>query len=174
MQFAARLRSSGINMLWPILTNQHFKEALQQAGDGGSPNNLSPIIHYSLKDGVSMIWMGDLETNFMSKIEDAIIPQPSHVLFAPHHGRKRGRVPKKWLEKIDPAIIVVGEAPSEDLTYYRGYNTITQNSAGDITFENLKGKTRIYVSKSNYSVSYLEKESTVSNSRGYYIGTFYT
>ena len=82
--------------------------------------------------------MGDLETDFMESISDAFTPEESHILFAPHHGRKSGRVPKAWLNTIDPTIIIVGEAPSSDLNYYDGYDTITQNSAGDIVFECLE------------------------------------
>ena len=167
--------SAGINICWPIRTNEHFKDALQQAEDGGSPNNISPIIRYSLSNGASVMWMGDLETDFMEKITGAITPVASHVLFAPHHGRKSGRVPKTWLDEIDPTIIVVGEAPSSDLTYYDGWDTITQNSAGDIVFECLSGKTHVFVSKSTYSVDFLEKEEGVDDRHGcYYIGTFYT
>lgn len=167
--------SSGIHMLWPIVTNQHYKDALKQAEDGGSPNNISPIIRYGLSGGASVMWMGDLETDFMEKIEDAITPEASDILFAPHHGRKSGRVPKDWLDKIDPTIIVVGEAPSSDLTYYDGWDTITQNSAGDIVFECSSGKTHVFVSNSTYSVDFLTKDDGVGDRHGcYYIGTFYT
>lgn len=167
--------SAGINIFWPILSNEHFKDALQQAEDGGSPNNISPIIRYSLENGASVLWMGDLETEFMEKIKDTITPEASDILFAPHHGRKSGRVPKDWLDKINPTLIVVGEAPSSDLTYYDGWNTITQNSSGDIVFECLDGKTRVFVSKSTYSVDFLHEEQGVRNQHGcYYIGTFDT
>lgn len=167
--------SAGINILWPILTNEHFKDALAHAEGGGSPNNISPIIHYSVENGARVMWMGDLERDFMEKIQDAITPAASHILFAPHHGRRSGRVPKDWLDRIDPMIIVVGEAPSADLTYYEGWNTITQNSAGDIVFECLSGKTHVFVSKSTYSVDFLTKEQGVDNRHDcYYIGTFAT
>lgn len=56
--------SSGISILWPNTNNKHFKEALQTAADGGSPNNISPIIHYR-GGGMSFLWMGDLEHDFM-------------------------------------------------------------------------------------------------------------
>lgn len=174
-QFNDERGSAGINILWPILNNVHFKDALQRAEDGGSPNNISPIVRYSVLDGTSMLWMGDLETDFMEKIKDTIIPEASDILFAPHHGRKSGRVPKDWLEKINPTLIVVGEAPSSDLTYYDGWNTITQNSSGDIVFECLSGRTRVFVSKSTYSVDFLGEEQGVGNRHGcYYIGTFHT
>ena len=164
---------AGISVHWPKLNNEHFKDALQQAKDGESPNNISPIIRYSLSEGASVMWMGDLETDFMEKIENDIIPKASDILFAPHHGRKTGRVPKAWLDEIDPTIIVVGEAPSEHLTYYNEWNTITQNSAGDIVFECQSGKTHVFVSKSTYSVEFLTKEEGVGNRHGcYYIGTF--
>ena len=165
---------AGINIRWPNLTNRHFKDALQQVEEGGSPNNISPIIRYSVSTGASALWMGDLETDFMEKIKDVITPETSDILFAPHHGRKSGRVPKEWLNEIDPTLIVVGEAPSSDLNYYNGWNTITQNSAGDIVFECLSGKTHVFVSKSTYSVNFLSKEQGIGNQHGcYYIGTFY-
>ena len=167
--------SARIDILWPILDNAYFKDALKQAEDGGSPNNISPIIRYSISNGASVLWMGDLETDFMERIKDAIIPVASDILFAPHHGRKSGRVPKDWLDKIDPKFIVVGEAPSSDLTYYDGWNTITQNSAGDIVFECHSRKTHVFVSKPTYSVRFLDREQGVGDQHGCcYIGTFYT
>ena len=165
--------SAGIFVRWPIVTNEEFKKALKQAKDGGSPNNISPVIRYKLNDGACLTWMGDLETDFMESISDDFTPEQSHVLFAPHHGRKSGRVPKAWLDAIQPTIIVVGEAPSSDLEYYSGNDTITQNSAGDITLECLTGKTHVYVTSESYSVDFLDQEN-VDDTHGNYIGTFYT
>ena len=164
--------ASGIHVIWPILSNEEFKKALRQAADGGSPNNISPVITYGLKDGATVTWMGDLENDFMNRISDVFTPDPSHILFAPHHGRKSGRVPAGWLRAINPSVVVVGEAPSSDLTYYQGYNTITQNSAGDIVFECVDGKTHVYVSEAGYAVDFLKRE-IVWNTHGYYLGTFY-
>ena len=164
--------SSGIEIQWPIESHEEFKNALKQAEDGGSPNNISPVIRYTRKEGAHITWMGDLETDFMESISSDFKPEHSHVLFAPHHGRKSGRVPKAWLKRINPTVIVVGEAPSSDLNYYSDYNTITQNSSGDITFECLKEKTNVYVSETNYTVDFLKIEN-VENTYGKYIGTFY-
>ena len=165
---------AGIHIQWPILGHEEFLKALRHAEGGGSPNNISPVVTYSRARGADFVWMGDLETDFMEGISGVFTPTSAHTLFAPHHGRKSGRVPQKWLAAIDPTIIVVGEAPSSDLTYYDGYDTITQNSAGDIVFECLEGKTHVFVSKSGYSVDFLRKESGVTNTHGYYIGTFDT
>ena len=93
-------------------------------------------------------------------------------MFAPHHGLKSGRLPKSVLDKITPNIIVVGEAPSSDLTYYSGYNTITQNSSGDITFDSYGDKIRIYVESNTYSVNFLDDEQCDDNF-GNYIGTLF-
>ena len=111
---------------------------------GKSPNNISPIIKYSLQDGVTALWMGDLETDFMEAIENDVQLPAVDILFAPHHGRDSGKVPKTTLDALDPKVIVIGEAPSAHLNYYQGYNTITQNSAGDIVFECLERKIRIF------------------------------
>ncbi|HAQ63264.1 MAG TPA: hypothetical protein DCR23_02265, partial [Ruminococcaceae bacterium] len=93
------------------------------------------------------------------------------ILFAPHHGRKSGKLPSDVLAALNPKIVVIGEAPSEHLNYYDGYNTITQNSAGNITFECLSDKIRIYVSKSNYSVDFLTTEKSYNPKFDNYIGT---
>src|SRR5436305_15258137 len=60
------------DILWPVTSNAYHKEALQCAATGGSPNNISPIIKYAVTDGAEFIWMGDLETDFQEKIQDAI------------------------------------------------------------------------------------------------------
>lgn len=86
--------SSGINFQWPILENQSFKDALQSAKDGDSPNNISPIFTYSVKAGVSIMEMGDSETDFMEAIAEDITLPRAHILFAPHHGRDTGKVPR--------------------------------------------------------------------------------
>lgn len=166
--------SSGINILWPITTNENFKSELKTAKDGGNANNISPIIKYSLEKGVNALWFGDLETDFMESIEDKITLPKADVVFAPHHGRSSGKLPTKWLNQISPKIIVIGEADSSMLDYYKGYNTITQNSAKDITFKCETGKVHIYVSSSTYSVDYLNDEGCKDDSNGYYIGSFDT
>ncbi len=161
--------SSGINILWPDLDNEQFKEALAAAEEGESPNNISAVIKYSLEGGATVLWMGDLETEFMERIEQAIDLPAAEILFAPHHGRDSGKVPESMLTKISPKIVVVGEAPSEDLNYYAGYNTITQNSAGDIIFDCNGRKVHIFTSN-EYSVDFLDDESQ-SRTGYFYLGT---
>lgn len=161
--------SSGISILWPDTNNEHFKLELDNAKEGKSPNNISPIIQYSLQNSIVAIWMGDLETSFMEKIQDEVDISEVHILFAPHHGRDSGKVPTDMLKKFNPKIIVIGEAPSDELNYYKNYNTITQNTAGDITFECEPNKVHIYVSNSSYSVDFLDNENM--NTYSNYIGT---
>ena len=161
--------SSGINILWPVTDNEHFKNALQQSDGGESPNNISPIIKYSLENGVTALWMGDLETDFMESIEDDLDLPKTDILFAPHHGRDSGKVPESMLQTMDPKIIIIGEAPSQHLNYYGSYNTITQNSAGDIVFDCKEGKVHIFTSK-DYSVDFLDHE-WLSLKGFYYLGT---
>jgi beta-lactamase superfamily II metal-dependent hydrolase len=161
--------ASGLSVQWPDLDNQSFKDALQAAKDGESPNNISPVFTYSVENGVTMMWMGDLETEFMEAIADDISLPRAHILFAPHHGRDSGKVPQALLDAINPLIIVIGEAPSEHLNYYPGYNTITQNSAGDITFECDGKKVHIFVASEDYSVDFLDDEDRTGTDN--YIGT---
>ena len=103
--------TAGINFLWPDLDNNDYKEALKQAAEGTAFNNISPIFTYEVNNGVSAMWMGDLEHEFQEKIKDCIKWPQVDILFAPHHGRKSGKVPTEILEKINPYVIIIGEAP---------------------------------------------------------------
>jgi beta-lactamase superfamily II metal-dependent hydrolase len=163
--------SAGISILWPIIENEYFMTALKRAEDGGSPNNISPIIKYYLEDGATILWMGDLEDTFMENIIDEISFPKVNILFAPHHGRKSGKVPKKWLDQMDPDIVVLGEAPHGDLGYnsYDAYNKITQNTAEDIIFDCVTSKIHVYTSNKNHTVDFLDNENM--NRFNYYIGT---
>lgn len=152
--------SSGLNVLWPITDNEDFKEQLKFVKEGKSPNNISPIIKYEAEKA-KFIWMGDIETTFIEKVKNNIDFDDVDVLFAPHHGRESGKVPNDILEKLNPKIIIIGEAPSKNLNYYSNYNTITQNSAGDIIFDIYEERMDIYVGNPNYSVNFLkDKEKT--------------
>ena len=123
--------------------------------------------------------MGDLETDFMNQVIDEVRLPKTDILFAPHHGRKSGFVPKEWLDAMNPKVIVVGEAPSENLNYYCGYNTITQNRAGDIEFDCSTGTVDVRVSSPSYSADFLHNENkldrqTINGDTLRYIGSFST
>ena len=163
--------SSGINILWPITENEDYKLELDNAKNGESPNNISPIIKYSLNNGVTVLWFGDLENSFMEKIKDTIELPEADIIFAPHHGRKSGKIPKEWMDDINPKIVIIGEAPSEKINYLSDYNTITQNTAGDIILDCDSGIVDIYVTNENYSISFLEYKGKADNYNGTYLGT---
>ncbi|RYY02147.1 MAG: hypothetical protein EOO53_14015 [Gammaproteobacteria bacterium] len=150
--------TSGISVLWPNTKNPHFIEALEKCDGGESYNNTSAVIRYSVEDSASFLWLGDLETEFMESIVDDIDLKKTTVVFASHHGRHSGKIPNSWLKKLDPQIIVIGEAPSRHLHYYTGYKTLTQNQAGDILMHCVDGKIHFYVSNENYSVGYFNDE----------------
>lgn len=168
--------SSGINFLWPDLNNADYCEALKLAAQGIAFNNISPIFTYEVNNGVKVIWMGDMEKDFQEKIKDCVAWPQVDILFAPHHGRDSGKVPEEILRKLNPQIIVIGEAPSEHLNYYRGYNTITQNTAKDIVFDNDGVWTHVYFSERNYpyDLSFLTNLNAFDNKLGFYKGSFLT
>ncbi|MBS1078274.1 hypothetical protein JK217_11030 [Gluconobacter kondonii] len=147
---------SGIHILWPDTKNEHFMEELYNCNTGSSYNNISPVIRYITDAGVSFMWIGDLETDFMEKIFSDINLEKTTVIFASHHGRESGKIPHSWLEKLDPQLIIIGEAPSRHLNYYTGYTKITQNRAGDILFDLEENIVDIYVKKENYPKKYNE------------------
>ena len=150
--------SSNIEILWPLVSNEFYINTLSSAKNGDSPNNISPIITYSDKSGGKFMWMGDLETEFLVQIEPDLDIPKIDILFAPHHGRDSGKIPEEYLQILEPKIIIIGEAPSEHIHYYSNYNTITQNSAGEIIFSIDNGVIDIYVSNKNYSFNFLENK----------------
>lgn len=160
--------TSGIQILWPDTNNNDFKSALVDAANGESPNNISPIITYSIEDNATFAWLGDLETDFMEQIEDDVSWPETDILFAPHHGRDSGKIPESILNTMNPKIVIIGEAPSNHLNYYGSYNTITQNSAGTIVFECDGSYVHIYVTSDTYEVDFLSNQgaSTYSNYLG--------
>lgn len=163
--------SAGIHILWPDVNNDDYKAELENAEDGESPNNISCIVKYSLNGGVTAIWMGDLETEFMEKILNEISLPKTNLLFAPHHGRKSGKIPSEWIDAMDPDIIIMGEANSNDSDYasYPNHNKIRQNSARTITFECDGSKIHCYSSSPDYSVDFLDDEGV--DTFDYYFGT---
>jgi hypothetical protein len=72
--------------------------------------------------------------------------------------------------KLDPQFVVIGEAPSRHLTYYTGYNKITQNKAGDIIFDLIDDKVHVYSSNASYSHKALVDEG--QNKFTGYVGSF--
>jgi beta-lactamase superfamily II metal-dependent hydrolase len=164
-------QTSGIHILWPDTSNQHFKEALAACDAGEKYNNMSAVIRYSVTDGPSFLWLGDLETQFMEDISDAIDLQKTTIVFAAHHGRDSGKIPNAWLEKLDPQIIVIGEAPSRHLNYYTGYKTITQNMAGDIVMDCVDNSVHFYVSNHDYQHKGLTDEGLPNMGDSKYVGT---
>lgn len=161
--------SSGINILWPDLNNQNFKDALADAEEGGSPNNISAIIKYSLSNGVKAMWFGDLHKEFLESIEEDFDTSHVDIVFAPHHGRRTGRIPSSVLKKLSPKIVVIGEAAEEHLDHYSGYNRIEQSIAGDVIFECVAHKVHVFTSKA-CSCSWLDGEN-ISLSGSFYLGT---
>lgn len=141
---------SGLSCLWPITSNEKYQTALQEAADGKSPNNISPAIKYSTGE-FSFLWLGDMETDMQEEFDENVTNEHVTIVFAPHHGRKSGHIPSSLMNKLSPKLIVVGEAPSEDLDYYKSQHTITQNTAGDILFDIGSNYVDIFASNNNYS-----------------------
>lgn len=149
--------SAGLEILWPNTSNPYFQAALADCNRGLSPNNISTVIRYQIDNGPSVMWLGDLETEFMENIRNDIELKKTTIVFAAHHGRDSGKIPNSWLRVIDPQIIVLGEAPSRHLNYYTGYRTIKQNSAGDITIYLQRDLVHFYVANHHYREDHLTK-----------------
>lgn len=138
--------SSGIEFLWPDVTNEKFQDELQKVVQGESPNNICCVFTYTIEYGARYMWMGDLETDMQQEFYDTCKGYISQVdiLFQPHHGRKSGAVPEKLLKTLAPKLIIIGNAPSEHIEYGDSQKTITQNTAGDIVFANDGNEVHIF------------------------------
>ena len=121
------------------------------------------------------MWFGDMETNMQEEILDIVDWPAVDVVFAPHHGRDSGTMPQALLDKLQPSVIIIGEAPSEHLQYYADRNTITQNTAGDIVLDCVAGSTHFHVANGRYRRPFLEVNRGVPRVVGLsYIGTLST
>lgn len=162
---------SNIFILWPDIDNKYYKEELGKLenNEKNSANNISPIIKYSEEEGITVLWFGDMENDFLEKIVAEVELPKSDIIFAPHHGRDTGKIPKYILDKIDPKLIVIGEANPKYLNYYKGFNTITQNKAKNIVIKSRIGKVDIYTTneiENNFLKNEKEKE-TLSTGEQY-------
>lgn len=88
----------GINYLWPITSDEDFQDALEKVKEGNGYNNISPIFTYSIQNGVEIMWMGDIEHDFLEKVKDKIEWPEIDILFAPHHGRDSEKFQKMYLK----------------------------------------------------------------------------
>ncbi|MER9204002.1 MBL fold metallo-hydrolase [Mesorhizobium sp. M0933] len=163
--------SSGINIHWPDVNHESYQAALEDAAAGLAFNNMSLVARYSVAGGATFMWIGDLHTKFMEEIFDSIDLPKTTVVFAPHHGRKSGKIPNSWLEKLDPQIIVIGEAPARHLNYYSGYKIITQNKAGDIILDAVGEKVHIYVSEDGYGTRFDDFDNENMSEYDNYVGS---
>jgi beta-lactamase superfamily II metal-dependent hydrolase len=162
-------KHAGLHCLWPNTKNEDYKEALKKAKGGSSPNNISPVMTYTVSD-FKFMWMGDIEAAFLDKIKDSINFPAVDVLFAPHHGRDSGKLPEELIKKIHPRIIVIGEASSKNLNYYSNYYTITQNSSGDISFDITDNKLEVFVEKYSYACRKAKNPVWSNSINGYSLG----
>ena len=172
--------SSGLNFHWPDLENEKFKNALKSVSEGNNINDICPIFTYSINGGATYMWMGDLKTGMQQAYYDEYkgsIPQVD-ILFHPHHGRQSGEIPPDLLKALNPKIVVIGNAPAKDINYGDSSKSITQNTAGDILFENEGNEVHVYTKNKidNIPVCLSSKNGKRSKYKGfnvdwYYIGT---
>lgn len=138
--------SCGISFHWPDLSNERFKQTLNLVSENKEINNICPIFTYQENSGATYMWMGDLEPDMQQEYYNkysSCIPEVD-ILFHPHHGRESGEVPNELLKALNPKLIIIGNAPSRYLSYGDSYSTITQNTSGDIRFENENNEVHIY------------------------------
>ncbi len=120
--------------------------------------------------------MGDMQTGmqevFLREMKDKL--GPVDIFFHPHHGRKTSAPPKELLDILNPKIIVISNAPAEDLNYDDPDRTITQNRAGDVVFVNEGDYVHVYTANEyNEAPKCLKKLKDKKDTAkyGHYIGS---
>lgn len=166
--------SAGIFIMWPDRSNNEFKKWLKSANEGSSYNNISPIIKYAAHNGAVALWMGDMSSDYIAKIAGCIDWPKVDILFAPHHGRATAKISELIMKKMAPKVVVIGEGPSADLDYYTEWNTLTQNTAKNLTFVCRDGIVDVYSSCRSYSAEFLTQNSSYPDCADKYIGSFFT
>lgn len=168
--------SSGITFQWPKTNVAEFKDALAKVKNGDNPNNISCVFTYSINNGPKFMWMGDMQTEmqevFLREMKDQL--KPVDIFFHPHHGRKTSAPPQELLDILNPKIVVISNAPADDLNYDEPDRTITQNRAGDIVFVNEGDYVHVYTANEyNEAPECLERLRDMSDSAkyGHYIGS---
>lgn len=89
------------------------------------------------------------------------------------HTMAENKMPAELLDAINPQIIVIGNAPYDKLDYGDSRMTITQNSAGDIVFENNGNKVHVYTkNRIDNPPACLIKEDGMASKRKFMDGAF--
>ena len=60
--------------------------------------NISLVATYWASNNARILWLGDLETDFMESVENDISLSRVQIIFASHHGRASGKIPDSWLD----------------------------------------------------------------------------
>lgn len=127
-QANALLAGSTLRCFWPDLSSNAYRQFAFAARRGLGSNNCSPGLILTMKNGATLVWLGDLETAALARIPTEDLPQDVDIVFAPHHGRKSAKIPASILKRLNPQVVVLGEGSSEHLHYSYSCQTVTQNS----------------------------------------------
>lgn len=161
--------SDGLYILAPT------PELIQSANLCDDYNDSSYVILYKAANN-RIIFAGDshdatweyILENYEADVKDA------DVLIAPHHGRHSDR-DWEFLDIVNPALTLFGNAPSEHLAYDAWNNRdlpfITNNQAGCITLNAGITPAEIYVTCEAYAKKRNPSTSHNSSYQAYYIGT---
>lgn len=159
-------KNEGVIFRWSKSEDDGNGEQFEES----DPNGSSMIYTYSQINGVKMIWMDELESDFADEIMEEVILPRVNLLFVTNQDSENGKIPGKWLEQMNPDLIILKKSLSKDMNYSR-YIKIIQKSAGEITFNCFPDKIQIYVSHRRYRVDFLNDEGLSKKYKAHYLGT---
>ena len=138
----------------------------------GVRTDISAVIKYSLEGGVTALWMGDLETDFIGKRSKESLTSPRWTSSSRRTvmAETAGRSQAPAAEDVSVTSSSSASHPASIPTTILGYNTITQNCAGDIIFECEGDAVHVFTSN-DYDVDFLDYEEGRWRPGYYYLGT---
>jgi len=156
----------GLNILAPT------PGLLSEANETGDYNDSSYVLLY--RTGVHrLLFGGDSHDKTWEHILNTHEKSVTDVdvLIAPHHGRRSDRS-YDFLDVVNPALTLFGNADSSDLAYgafsSRGLPIITNNQAGSILLDADKSPIEVYVTNRAFAEAVNGSTYAAANHAGYY------
>lgn len=125
--------------------------------------------------GYKILFGGDADENTMDYILEHFQDEVSNidVLIAPHHGRACNQ-DFTYLKHMNPKLVLIGDAPSQYLNYFDGYNHLTTNQGGNILIETSPRKLNVYIDNATFAVALARKNNQLTipthpNNKGLYL-----
>lgn len=156
------------------------KELIKAANDSQDWNDSSYVVLYYIQ-GHRILFCGDAGNETWKYIIDKFKTEITNidVLIAPHHGRA-GTLDFSFLDILNPKLTLIGNALSKHIAYnaYSKRWHLTNNQAGNVVLDIVKGQVNIYCSNKSFVDKFLSDKDWATrkhnNLNCWYLGSLKT